>query len=99
MLRPYLRHHRRLLGRLCRAANDTVSELMCAATFEVTGFRTGMVAVIHPCGGLLTLNPHVHALAPRGGWAPDGSWAPVPLVDERSAAATETETGWRTLPT
>ena len=34
---------------------------------------------------LLGLNPHVHALAPRGGWAADGSWAPVPFVDERCA--------------
>jgi hypothetical protein len=44
-----------------------------------------MVAVVHPCGDLLTLNPHAHALAPRGGWAPDGSWVPVPFVDERCA--------------
>jgi len=85
MLRPYFLHHRQLLGRLCRAAYDTVSELMAAAAIGVDGFRTGMVAVIHPCGDLLTLNPHVHALVPRGGWAPDGSWVPVPFVDERSA--------------
>jgi len=85
MLRPYFLHHRQLLGKLCRAAYDTVSELMTAAAIGVGGFGTGMVAVIHPCGDLLTLNPHVHALAPRGGWAPDGSWVPVPFVDERTA--------------
>jgi len=85
MLRPYFLRHRELLGSLCRAAYETVQELMASAAIGVDGLRTGMVAVVHPCGDLLTLNPHVHALAPRGGWAPDGSWVPVPFVDERCA--------------
>jgi hypothetical protein len=85
MLRPYFLRHRGLLGSLCRAAYETVQELMASAAIGVDGLRTGMVAVVHPCGDLLTLNPHVHALAPRGGWAPDGSWVPVPFVDERCA--------------
>ena len=67
MLRPYFLRRRRLLGRLCRAAYETVQELMATAAIGADGFRTGMVAVIHLCGDLLTLNPHVHALAPRGG--------------------------------
>jgi hypothetical protein len=50
-----------------------VQELMEEAAIGVDGFRTGMVASVHLCGDLLSLNPHVHALAPRGGWAPDGS--------------------------
>lgn len=58
---------------------------MASAAIGVEGFRTGMVASVHLCGDLLSLNPHVHALAPRGGWTPDGSWAPVPFVDERCA--------------
>ena len=85
MLRPYFLRHRELLGSLCRAAYETVQELMASAAIGVDGLRTGMVAVVHPCGDLLTLNPHVHALAPRGGWAPGGSWVPVPFVDERCA--------------
>lgn len=85
MLRPYFLHHRRLLGKLCRAAYETVQELMASAAIGVEGFRTGMVAAVHLCGDLMTLNPHVHALAPRGGWDPDGSWVPVPFVDERCA--------------
>jgi len=85
MLRPYFLHHRRLLGKLCRAAYETVHELMASAAIGVEDFRTGMVAAVHLSGDLLTLNPHVHALAPRGGWDPDGSWVPVPFVDERCA--------------
>ena len=85
MLRPYFLHHQRLLGKLCRAAYETVHELMASAAIGVEDFRTGMVAAVHLSGDLLTLNPHVHALAPRGGWDPDGSWVPVPFVDERCA--------------
>ena len=85
MLRPYFLRHRELLGRRCRAAYETVSDLMDSAAIGIDGFRTGMVASVHLCGDLMSLNPHVHALAPRGGWGPDGSWVPVPFVDEHCA--------------
>jgi len=85
MLRPYFLRHRALLGGLCGAAYETVQELMSAAAIGVEGFRTGMVASVHLCGDMLSLNPHVHALAPRGGWVTDGGWVPVPFVDERCA--------------
>jgi hypothetical protein len=85
MLRLYFLHHRRLLGKLCRAAYETVRELMASAAIGVEGFRAGMVAAVHLCGDLLTPNPHVHALAPRGSWDEEGGWVPVPFVDERCA--------------
>ncbi len=49
MLRPYFLRHRELLGRLCRAAYETVQELMASAAIGVDGFRTGMVASVHLC--------------------------------------------------
>jgi len=49
MLRPYFLHHRDLLGELCRAAYDTVRELMVAAV-DNKDFRPGMVAVIQKQG-------------------------------------------------
>ena len=49
-----------------------------ANTIGADGLRTGMVAIVHLCGDLLSLNPHVHAMAPRGGWESDGTWVPVP---------------------
>ena len=58
---------------------------MAEAATGVDGFRTGMVASVHACGDLLSMNPHVHALAPRGGWDSGGSWVPVPFVDQRCA--------------
>lgn len=74
-------HHPELRGKLCRAAYETVQEMMAAAAIGTDGFRTGMVAITATAGDLLNLNPHVHAIAPRGGWDSDGEWAPVPFVD------------------
>jgi hypothetical protein len=85
MIRPYFLHHRKLLGRLCHAAWETVSELMAAAAGEVDGFRTGMVVVAQTAGDALGLHPHLHALVPRGGWVSDGGWVPVPFVDPGAA--------------
>jgi hypothetical protein len=85
MLRPYFLHHRGLLGRLCHAAWETVSELMAAAAAEADGFRTGMVVVAQTAGDALGLHPHLHALVPRGGWASDGTWVPVPYVNADAA--------------
>ncbi|MEJ2188365.1 MAG: transposase [Acidobacteriota bacterium] len=84
MLRPYFLHHRELLGRLARAAWETVLELMCAAAGD-EGMRPGMVAVVQTAGDLGNWHPHVHALVSRGGWTRDGEWLPVAYVDECSS--------------
>jgi hypothetical protein len=70
-----------------------VQELMAGVASGFDGLRTGMVASVHVCGDLLSLKPHVHALAARGGWGPDGSWAPVPFVDERCAEPNQSGSG------
>jgi len=62
-------------------AYETVQEMMVAAVAGSEGFRTGMVAVMATSGDLLNHNPHVHAIAPRGGWDEDGKWVPVPYLD------------------
>ena len=84
MLRPYFLHHRELLGKLCRAAWETVQELMAQAC-EEAGARPGMVTVVHTAGDFLGWHPHIHALVSRGVWSPDGTWVPVPYVDMRAA--------------
>ena len=85
MIRPYFIHHPELRGKLCRAAYETVQELMAAAAIGTNGFRTGMVAITATAGDILNVNPHVHAIAARGGWDSDGEWTPVPCVDRDSA--------------
>jgi hypothetical protein len=84
MLRPYFLYHRELLGQLCRAAYETVKELMIAAT-EDKDIRPGMVAVIQTFSQFLLWNPHIHALASRGGWNAQGQWVPVPFIDPHAA--------------
>ena len=81
MLRPYFIHHPKLRGKLCRAAYETVEEMMTAAAVGCEGFRTGMVAFTATAGDLLNINPHVHAIAPRGGWDDGGSWVPAGFID------------------
>ncbi len=83
MLRPYFLRHRELLGDLCRAAWQTVREMMVAAAGGE--IRPGMVAVIQTFGSTINFHPHVHAVVSRGGWTEGGQWVPLPWVDAKSA--------------
>ncbi|GEM_PF-3757879 len=58
LLRPYFLYRRPLLGRWCRAASETVRELMAEAAAEPT-LKPGMVAMVQTFGDALTWNPHV----------------------------------------
>jgi len=84
MLRPYFLHHRKLLGGLCRAAWETVRELMAAAAGQ-EDFHPAMVAVVHTAGDFLGWHPHIHALVPRGGWTREGAWVALPWIDVGAA--------------
>jgi hypothetical protein len=60
---------------LFRTAADTL--LTIAADPRHLGARIGLTAVLHTWGSALTHHPHVHAVVPGGGLAPDGSrWIP-----------------------
>jgi hypothetical protein len=84
MLRPCLLYRRELFGQLYRAAYETVKELMMAAV-EDEAIRPGMVAVIQTFAQTLRWNPHIHALASRGGWNARGQWVPLPYIDAHAA--------------
>jgi hypothetical protein len=83
MLRPYFMRHRELLGGLCRAAWDTVLEMVITTAGEE--IRPGMVAVIQTFGSTINFHPHVHAIVSRGGWTVDGVWVPIPWIDATAA--------------
>jgi hypothetical protein len=85
MLRPYFLHHRDLMAELCRAAYETVAELMAASVSRPTRIRPGFIAAIQSFNSDLSFNPHVHGLASRGAWDEDGDWIPLPYLDDRSA--------------
>ncbi len=82
MLRPYFLRHRDLLGDLCRAAWQSVREMMVAAAGET--IRPGMVAVVQTFGSNINFHPHVHAIVRRGGWTKAGQWVAVPWVDPKA---------------
>jgi hypothetical protein len=44
-----------------------------------------MVAAVHTAASDLRWHPHVHAITSRGGFDQDGTWHPVPYVDEKAA--------------
>jgi hypothetical protein len=83
MLRPYFLHHRELIGELCRAAYETIRELMSAAA--ATMLRPGFVAVVQTFNSDLRFHPHIHGIASAGGWDAEGKWIPLPAIDSRSA--------------
>ena len=86
LLRPFFLHRRELLGSLCRAAWETVSELIGeAAGADV---RPGMVAALHTSSSDLRWHPHVHALTSRGGWdrAAPGTLCPMSTSGPRSCS-------------
>ncbi|MGH9322205.1 MAG: transposase [Vicinamibacteria bacterium] len=58
---------------------------MMAAAADESDARTGMVAVIQTFGSSLKWNPHIHTLATRGLFLPDGQWEPIPYVDSHRA--------------
>jgi len=83
LLRPYFLHRRELLGALCRAASQTVHELIAEAAGDEV--RPGMVAAVHTAASDLRWHPHIHAIASRGGWDREGRWHSVASVDTRAA--------------
>jgi hypothetical protein len=56
---------------LFRTAAETLTTI--AADPKHLGARIGLTAVLHTWGSALTHHPHVHVIAPGGGFAPDGS--------------------------
>jgi hypothetical protein len=84
MLRVFFLHHCELLGGLCRAGWEVVRELMAVAVGEPP-LRPEMVAVVQTHGDMLGWRPHVHAIATRGGWEAEGTFAPMPFVNTAAA--------------
>ena len=81
LLRPYFLYRRELLGKLCRAAWETVSELSREAADSDEGCWPGMVAVVQTASDDMRWLPHVHGIASRGVWDRQGHWRPVPYID------------------
>ena len=76
-LRVYFRFTRSLLGKLCKAAYDTVREIMLIEIGE-EDYLPAMVGAIQTFGDLSHWHSHVHALVAEGVFTPDGHFIAVP---------------------
>ena len=84
MLRGYFLRNRELLSDLARLAYETLQVLMAEAVDDERA-RPGVVAVPQTFGSLVNPHPHVHCLASRGVWHPNGQWTHVPYFDLKAA--------------
>jgi hypothetical protein len=64
-LRVYFRYDRKLLGKLCRAAYDTVCEVFRMEIDADSGVPA-MVGAVQTFSDLIHWNSHVHAVIPEG---------------------------------
>lgn len=76
-LRVYFRFSRSLLGDLCRAAYETVHEVMRQEVDE-EDCVPAMVGAVQTFGDLVHWHPHIHALVAEGVFLPNGHFVRVP---------------------
>jgi len=78
-LRIYFRYDRSLLGKLCRAAYDTVCDVF---KLEIDGDSgiPAMVAAIQTFDDLIHLHPHIHAVVAEGVFTETGHFVHIPDI-------------------
>ena len=79
-LRIYFRYDRRLLGKLCRLAYESIREGSQEACGEPDAVP-GMVGAIQTFGDLIGGHAHVHAIVSEGVFRDDGAFVSVPELD------------------
>ena len=83
-LRVYFRFTRSLLGDLCRAAYDTVREVM-QIEIDEEGCLPAMVGAVQTFGDLVHWHPHIHAIVAEGVFTPNGHFVSIPAIRLESA--------------
>jgi len=78
-LRVYFRYDRKLLGKLCRAAYDTVCEVF---RMEIDGDcgLPAMVGAVQTFGDLIHWHSHIHAIVPDGVFTDSGYFVHIPDI-------------------
>jgi hypothetical protein len=78
-LRVYFRYDRSLLGKLCRAAYDTVCDVF---KLEIDGDSgtPAMIGGVQTFGDLIHWHPHIHAIVPEGVFTESGCFVPIPDI-------------------
>jgi hypothetical protein len=78
-LRVYFRYDRSLLGKLCRAAYDTVCDVF---KLEIDGDSgiPAMIEAVQTFGDLIHWHPHIHAIVPEGVFTGSGCFVSIPDI-------------------
>jgi hypothetical protein len=78
-LRLYFRYDRKLLGKLCRAAYETVAEVF---RLEIDGDAgiPAMIGAIQTFGDLVHWHPHIHAIVSDGVFTESGYFVNIPDI-------------------
>jgi hypothetical protein len=79
--RLFFRFHRPLLGDLARLAWRTVLEVH-RAVLGREDVVPGAVVAIQTFGQLIHWHPHIHALVTDGAFTPDGTFIPLPAIED-----------------
>jgi len=91
-LRVYFRFTRSLLGDLCRAAYETVCEVM-QLEIDDEGCLPAMVGAIQTFGDLVHWHPHIHAIVAEGVFTTNGHFVSVPFLHLQLQRAEEIRRG------
>lgn len=83
-LRVYFRYDRKLLGKLCRAAYDTICEIFKQELDGDCGVPA-MIATAQTFGDLVHWHPHVHSIVPEGIFTENGHFVHIPDVWKHKA--------------
>jgi hypothetical protein len=83
-LRVYFRYDRKLLGKLCRAAYDTVCDVY---SLEIDGDCgvPAMIGAVQTFGDLVHWHSHIHAIVPEGVFTESGHFVHVPEIFKHRA--------------
>ena len=85
IIRPYFKYDRRLLGKLCLCAWDTIKEFFGACLPK--GTVPGAVISIQTWGNMgANFHPHLHGLVSKGAFDAHGVFYPLPWIDTRKMA-------------
>jgi Putative transposase/Transposase zinc-binding domain len=84
-LRVYFRYDRKLLGKLCRAAYDTVCDVF---KLEIDGDSgvPAMIGAVQTFGDLVHWHSHIHAIVPEGVFTESGHFVHIPDIWKHRAA-------------
>lgn len=84
IIRPYFKYDRKLLGKLCLCAWDTIKEFFAVCLHKET--IPGAVISIQTWGDMANFHPHLHGLITKGGFDNYGVFYPLPWIDTQKMA-------------